>query len=82
MKRFLANVATITVMAGSGFAGHAVAAAQSIAAIPDPSGFGSNITEHVPYVSPEYVMTNAGATLKPVRCAVSPGKTRCFIVKR
>ena len=82
MKRLLANIATVCLIAASVFAGYALAAPRTIAAIPDSSGFGSNVREHVPYVSPEYVMSNAGATLERVRCSVAAKRTLCYAATR
>lgn len=78
MKRVLVNLATVGLLAGSAFAGHALAAGRTIAATPDPSGFGSNVRESVVVGAPEYVLDSSGATLKRVRCSVAQAQTRCY----
>ena len=82
MKRLVVNLATVGLLAGSAFAGHALAASRTIAAAPDPSGFGGNAPEHVAYVRPEYVLGSSGATLKRVRCTVAQAQTRCYAATR
>jgi len=79
MKRLLVNIATVGLMAASGFAGHALAAGRTIAALPDPSGFGSNVHEQVLVGAPEYVLDSSGATLKRVRCSVAQTRTVCLL---
>lgn len=82
MKRLLVNLATFGLLAGSAFAGHALAANRTVAAASDPSGFGSNAPERVAYVQPEYVLGSSGATLKRVRCSVAQAQTRCYAATR
>ncbi|HEX5449008.1 MAG TPA: hypothetical protein VFW85_03020 [Gaiellaceae bacterium] len=82
MKRLLTNIATISVLAGSAFAGHALAANRTITAAPDPSGFGSSVREQVIVGAPEYVLDSSGATLKRVRCSVAQARTVCYAATR
>lgn len=82
MKRLLVNIATVGLMAASGFAGHALAAERTITAAPDPSGFGSNVREQVLVGAPEYVLDSSGATLTRVRCSVAQARTVCYAATR
>ncbi|HEY3961415.1 MAG TPA: hypothetical protein VGL84_02730 [Gaiellaceae bacterium] len=79
MKSFLVNVATVACLAGSAFAGHALAAEHTIAAMPDPSGFGSNVAEVV-QTQPIQQLSRAGSgDLKQVKCAVAGTLTSCYV---
>jgi hypothetical protein len=77
MLRFFANIAMVALMAASGFAGHALAAGHTISALPDSSGFGSNVTETVPVQPIERWL--GGGPMKQVPCPVTGTLTVCYL---
>jgi hypothetical protein len=79
MIKLLANIATISFMAASGFAGHALAAERTISALHDSSGFGSNVTEVVRVQPIERWL--GGGPMKQVPCPVTGTLTVCYLAR-
>jgi hypothetical protein len=77
MLRLLAHIATVGLIAASGLAGHGLAAERSIAARPDPTGFGSNVAEVVPVRQMERWL--GGGPMKKVPCPVAGTLTLCYV---
>jgi protein-disulfide isomerase len=81
MKKLLLNVATVACMAGSAFAGHALAAEHTISALPDSSAFGSNVAEVVQTQSIQHVHGSGSGDLKQIKCAVAAAVTSCYVAR-
>jgi hypothetical protein len=81
MKKLLLKVATVACMAGSAFAGHALAAGHTISALPGSSAFGSNVAEVVHTEPIEHLRLSGSGDLKQVKCAVAAAVTSCYVAR-